>query len=333
MTLSDLENSIRINQFLNYYPISSEQEAYYQKNVNFLLQQNPKANLITKAMLQLQNQNIYNKNLLLNCIQSSTNSIRDEQKNHINSGRYKTELCRQFIENGGCKYGDKCQFAHGKTDLKDVNRHPKYKTDYCKTFHSKGFCPYGPRCHFIHEISEKFEPMSNSIKKLKSDSIKNIDDAQLENQLEALHSRLSTNLFVNDDNYNVFAKHAANHLDDLNSSFLSSSSSSNSPMIQHRTRSGTSSTSSLISSSSSYDLNQFDNVFSSPKTKKKTMRPNINLPISKDLIHIGRNLIHEKLTNPNKDLTTLNQRIQNIERLNDLLNSNQLNFYHHNNEY
>ncbi len=58
---------------------------------------------------------------------------------------------------------------------------------------------------------------------------------------------------------------------------------------------------------------------------------NINLPISPDLIQIGRNLIHETLTNPNQDASTFNQRIQNIERLNDLLNSNQLNFYHHNN--
>ncbi|RMZ98980.1 zinc finger C3H1 type-like 1, partial [Brachionus plicatilis] len=68
--------------------------------------------------------------------------------------RYKTELCRQFSENGQCKYGDKCQFAHGPQELKDVKRHPKYKTDFCKTFHSKGFCPYGPRCHFIHELAE-----------------------------------------------------------------------------------------------------------------------------------------------------------------------------------
>jgi hypothetical protein len=60
------------------------------------------------------------------------------------------------------KYGDKCQFAHGMVDLKDVNRHPKYKTDFCKTFHSKGFCPYGPRCHFIHDLNEKFEQIPNS---------------------------------------------------------------------------------------------------------------------------------------------------------------------------
>lgn len=58
----------------------------------------------------------------------------------------------------------------------------------------------------------------------------------------------------------------------------------------------------------------------------------LNLPISKELIQIGRNLIHEKLTNPNQDFSTINQRIQNIERLNDLLNSNQLNFYQSNND-
>lgn len=71
-----------------------------------------------------------------------------------NANRYKTELCRPFQENGSCKYGDKCQFAHGRQELRAVNRHPKYKTDLCRTYHSAGFCPYGPRCHFIHNLDE-----------------------------------------------------------------------------------------------------------------------------------------------------------------------------------
>jgi len=29
------------------------------------------------------------------------------------TSRYKTEMCRPFQENGTCKYGEKCQFAHG----------------------------------------------------------------------------------------------------------------------------------------------------------------------------------------------------------------------------
>ncbi|XP_035478586.2 mRNA decay activator protein ZFP36 [Scophthalmus maximus] len=72
------------------------------------------------------------------------------------SNRYKTELCRGFQETGSCKYGSKCQFAHGEPELRGLNRHPKYKTEPCRTFYNFGYCPYGSRCHFIHEekISE-----------------------------------------------------------------------------------------------------------------------------------------------------------------------------------
>ncbi|KAG5673967.1 hypothetical protein PVAND_003963 [Polypedilum vanderplanki] len=71
-----------------------------------------------------------------------------------NTSRYKTELCRPFEEAGECKYGDKCQFAHGFHELRNLQRHPKYKTELCRTFHSVGFCPYGARCHFIHSSQE-----------------------------------------------------------------------------------------------------------------------------------------------------------------------------------
>jgi hypothetical protein len=63
---------------------------------------------------------------------------------------YKTELCRSFEETGTCRYGAKCQFAHGKDELRPVLRHPKYKTEICRTFHNSGSCPYGKRCRFIH---------------------------------------------------------------------------------------------------------------------------------------------------------------------------------------
>ncbi|XP_070782209.1 mRNA decay activator protein ZFP36L1b [Enoplosus armatus] len=76
----------------------------------------------------------------------------------VNSNRYKTELCRPFEENGACKYGDKCQFAHGMHELRSPSRHPKYKTELCRTFHTIGFCPYGPRCHFIHNAEERCGP-------------------------------------------------------------------------------------------------------------------------------------------------------------------------------
>ncbi|KAK2707638.1 mRNA decay activator protein ZFP36L2-A-like isoform X2 [Artemia franciscana] len=84
-----------------------------------------------------------------------------QQQAIANASRYKTELCRPFEENGTCKYGDKCQFAHGYHELRNLQRHPKYKTELCRTFHTIGFCPYGPRCHFVHNADE-VRPKSHS---------------------------------------------------------------------------------------------------------------------------------------------------------------------------
>ncbi|KAI3362944.1 hypothetical protein L3Q82_011618 [Scortum barcoo] len=81
--------------------------------------------------------------------------LQQKPGSQINSTRYKTELCRPFEENGSCKYGEKCQFAHGYHELRSLSRHPKYKTEPCRTFHTIGFCPYGPRCHFIHNADER----------------------------------------------------------------------------------------------------------------------------------------------------------------------------------
>lgn len=63
-------------------------------------------------------------------------------------------MCRPFKETGECKYGEKCQFAHGENELRTVQRHPKYKTEYCRTFYGVGLCPYGSRCHFLHDLSD-----------------------------------------------------------------------------------------------------------------------------------------------------------------------------------
>lgn len=82
-------------------------------------------------------------------------SFEDSKKQSQScTSRYKTELCRPYQEYRVCKYGDKCQFAHGEEDLRILPRHPKYKTELCRTYHSTGFCPYGPRCHFIHNMDE-----------------------------------------------------------------------------------------------------------------------------------------------------------------------------------
>ena len=68
--------------------------------------------------------------------------------------RYKTELCRAFEDHNWCKYGSRCQFAHGMPELRQVEKHPKYKTQLCNAYHSTGYCKYGTRCHFIHNVDE-----------------------------------------------------------------------------------------------------------------------------------------------------------------------------------
>jgi len=78
-----------------------------------------------------------------------------QQQQEQQGNRYKTELCRPFSEYRLCKYGDKCQFAHGLPELRRTPRHPKYKTELCKTYHTHGLCPYGHRCHFVHNNEEQ----------------------------------------------------------------------------------------------------------------------------------------------------------------------------------
>ena len=71
--------------------------------------------------------------------------------------RFKTEICRNFKEKGTCLYGDLCQFAHGKHELRgDVVRHAKYKTKPCQKYWVAGYCAYGPRCNFVHQVEEFF---------------------------------------------------------------------------------------------------------------------------------------------------------------------------------
>ncbi|XP_036391837.1 mRNA decay activator protein ZFP36 [Megalops cyprinoides] len=89
---------------------------------------------------------------------SSTGSAPSSSSSSSSSSRYKTELCRTFAESGVCKYGGKCQFAHGPEELRDLNRHPKYKTEPCRTFHTIGYCPYGIRCHFVHNNEDDLGP-------------------------------------------------------------------------------------------------------------------------------------------------------------------------------
>ena len=64
--------------------------------------------------------------------QNATPNGNGPSANNRKLGLYKTELCRSWEEKGSCRYGSKCQFAHGEEELRKVPRHPKYKTEICR---------------------------------------------------------------------------------------------------------------------------------------------------------------------------------------------------------
>lgn len=68
-----------------------------------------------------------------------------------NDPKYKTEMCKTWIETGFCPYGNKCRFAHGKSELLFKPTSSSYKKKPCKSFMLKGYCPYGTRCNFRHD--------------------------------------------------------------------------------------------------------------------------------------------------------------------------------------
>jgi len=108
--------------------------------------------LLTVSILEI----IYNKNQNIN-INLQQEPIKEKimtnnQSIPVPDIKYKTELCRTWIEQNFCPYMEKCRFAHGKTDLHDKIIFGKnYKQKDCKSFHTKGYCPYGPRCLFRHD--------------------------------------------------------------------------------------------------------------------------------------------------------------------------------------
>lgn len=78
-------------------------------------------------------------------------SISFERTKKIDYRKYKTEICRTWLEKGFCPYGSKCLFAHGKSELLNKEFSGGYKSKLCRAFHNKFYCPYGSRCIFIHQ--------------------------------------------------------------------------------------------------------------------------------------------------------------------------------------
>jgi hypothetical protein len=92
--------------------------------------------------------------------------------------KYKTQLCKHYLENSKCPLAQYCQFAHGQEDLRQPNDplpknfgktalgavHSNYKTIPCKYWTETGNCKFGEGCSFFHEKIEArrlIDPLPN----------------------------------------------------------------------------------------------------------------------------------------------------------------------------
>lgn len=89
----------------------------------------------------------YGDTLILN------SALKAKRKAVTDDNKYKTELCKNWIEHGTCNYGKKCKFAHGRHELMEKAGASKshYRCRKCHAFFTNNMCPYGVRCMFAHE--------------------------------------------------------------------------------------------------------------------------------------------------------------------------------------
>ncbi|KAF8624790.1 hypothetical protein AX15_005679 [Amanita polypyramis BW_CC] len=144
-------------------------------------------------------------------IPQSTSLQPGPSANNRKLNLYKTELCRSWEEKGSCRYGAKCQFAHGEEELRKVARHPKYKTEICRTFWVSGSCPYGKRCCFIHtEV-----PTSGNSNTGGSNTSDNVTP---QSNTDGRARSMSTNSDPNDTSVSLLARISAKRNQETNSS-------------------------------------------------------------------------------------------------------------------
>merc|ERR1712151_643984 len=91
----------------------------------------------------------------IKCFGFNTTEKAKKRRVTVDKSKYKTEMCRQWSRNQTCSYGYKCQYAHGKHELRcKVISNPFHKPKKCAAYHDTGICPYGIRCKFIHDKRE-----------------------------------------------------------------------------------------------------------------------------------------------------------------------------------
>jgi hypothetical protein len=84
----------------------------------------------------------------------SQNTNTNNMTNRINSNRYKTKLCKNYME-GHCQFEGRCNYAHGRSELRILSEEEK---EVC-WFFNNGTCANGNFCPYRHEYSTARKPM------------------------------------------------------------------------------------------------------------------------------------------------------------------------------
>lgn len=69
-------------------------------------------------------------------------------------GKFKTEICAQWLSKGTCSYGKNCTFAHGRGEQRISYVPLQYKTAPCKSWELNGKCEFKANCHWRHSGEE-----------------------------------------------------------------------------------------------------------------------------------------------------------------------------------
>ncbi|KAG5525969.1 hypothetical protein RHGRI_032308 [Rhododendron griersonianum] len=106
---------------------------------------------------------------------SSSDSSGGTSSSGSNSCAYKREICRSWEDSSFCRHGSKCQFAHGKEEVRPSRFPSKTKSEICKSYSGSGSCSFGAKCRFSHHqvitASSPTEQAVAAVKVAKAQSI------------------------------------------------------------------------------------------------------------------------------------------------------------------
>ncbi|XP_058191882.1 uncharacterized protein LOC131308862 isoform X2 [Rhododendron vialii] len=106
-----------------------------------------------------------------------------------NSSAYKREICRSWEDSSFCRHGSKCQFAHGKEEVRPSRFPSKTKSEICKSYSGSGSCSYGAKCRFSHhKVITASSPTERAVAAVKAAKTQSISPIKPENSNDSTSS-------------------------------------------------------------------------------------------------------------------------------------------------